>query len=124
MSAELIGQLGGAAALLLAAIWQGLSWRRLGIIPEPLDRPLALTIPGMAVRPGDLIGLGPGFALRVEQTVFDGGDGLLVGRIACPLPVYDDRHGNLRNGQPYAAVVTATGELRWLHDNDETMEMV
>lgn len=72
------------------------------------------TIRGAEVRPGDLIGLGPGLALRVEQVIFDGDDGLLVGRAECDGPLDNDRHGVLRPGQPYAAVVSADGELSWL----------
>lgn len=73
------------------------------------------TIRGGDVWPGDLIGLGPGLALRVEQVIFDGPDGMLVGRADCDGPIDNGRHGVLRPGQPYAAVVSADGELSWLH---------
>lgn len=72
------------------------------------------SIRGGDVRAGDLIGLGPGLGLRVTQTVFDGEDGLLIGRAECEGKTTDTRHGTLRNGQPYAAVVTASGTLHWM----------
>lgn len=76
-------------------------------------RATAPTILAENVRPGDLIGLGPGLALRVDQTIFDGDDGLLIGRADCDGAVTDTRHGSLRHNQPYAAVVARGAELQW-----------
>lgn len=72
------------------------------------------TILAEEVRAGDLIGIGPGLALRVDHIVFDGPDGLLAGRVETDEPKVDTRHGALRDGQPYAAVVAAGSELKML----------
>lgn len=77
------------------------------------DRDWQPTILAEDVRPGDVIGLGPELGLRVDHIDFDGTEGLLAGRIQCDAPV-DGRHGPLRPNQPYATVVYAGSELRWL----------
>lgn len=109
------GEMNGLIAL-PALIAAGLiSWRLTGRTSgDGACRQSSSTIRGGDVQRGDIIGLGQGLGLRVEQVVFEGEDGLLIGRADCSEPIDNGRHGMLRPGQPYAAVVTASGELSWI----------